>query len=386
ILGLVLVWCAFLIWSLATTRQLQKQAKIREQETSQSRAEVQRLRTKLEQAHAQARQFQTQIERLQRLEASLPANLHHDFRSPIRVINGFCETLLAPRHELPAAFRGDIEAIQRSAQRLREITESVLAALDTEALGLRPVAGWAAAPVTITTAPKPATKIGVLGASPAVLSLFQRHFEQTVIGVSTAAIGELDLEGISAVILTDEAQTSHLSDLRRQLPVLVCPLYSVRDAAIRQPISNSEQLFTAETLVAALERLGRPIREVLVIDENASRVDQLSEYCAALTPPINLWKAYSGREGLALLHEQPMDAVIFDLSLTDVDGLMVVHTAQGGTNQPTLLAAGAQEFAVVAPPVWSEITLYGPHGYNGLELVAQLETMAVNLKREADLG
>ncbi len=358
------------------------------------RQEARRLETDMGNLRAQVEVYQAQAERWQRLEARIPANLAHDFRTPIRLISGFCDALLAPRHALPAAFRGDVEAIQRSAQRLQPLIEQVLSLFETEvvAAGRPPTA----APPVPRRAPIetgiPAT-IVVLTDNAAVSRLFEQHIDRhTVIAVnSVEAIGNLAPPDTRAVVITSETFRQRIPEIAHlvgaRVPLVTCSLGSTGQSAQHGLFTDFlMKPVTPEAMSAALERLGIPVREVVIIEDNRDQMELLARQFASLSPPVKVWKAYSGREGLALLNEQAVDVALLDIVLPDMDGLTLAHflrTEPTTAALPLLLVSGHQATAVVSPPLPGKIAVYRLDGYEEVELIRQVEALVTQFSQAA---
>ncbi len=354
------------------------------------RQESHRRETDMDNLREQVEVYQAQAERWQRLEARIPANLAHDCRTPIRLITGFCDALLAPRHALPAAFRGDIEAIQRSALRLQPIIEQVLSLFETEVVASgRPPTGEASAPVEAAT---PAT-IVILTDNVDVSRLFEQHINhhRLITVNSVEAIGNLTLPDTRAVVITSEKFIPRIPEVARlvgaRVPIVTCSLGSIGQYAQHGLFTDFlMKPVTPEAMSAALERIGVPIREVVIIEDNRDQMELLTRLFASLNPPIKVWKAYSGREGLALLNEQPADAALLDIVLPDMDGLTLAHflrTEPATAALPLLLVSGHQETAVMSPPVLGKIAVYRFDGYEVVELIRQVEALVTRFSQAA---
>jgi signal transduction histidine kinase/CheY-like chemotaxis protein len=144
--ALLVLWCSlWLTW--LTTRPLQvlmswaweflRHIDSQVEELRQSRAELSRTLSSLDHAYDRLQQANYDLERARRaaeearrFKAEFAANVSHELRTPLNLILGFSEVIvLSPESypsPLPAAYRGDIEAIYRSARYLSSLVDDVL--------------------------------------------------------------------------------------------------------------------------------------------------------------------------------------------------------------------------------------------------------------------
>ncbi len=107
--------------------------------------------------------------------------------------------------------------------------------------------------------------------------------------------------------------------------------------AIPDKLEAAEQLGAAayllkpiqqETLFAELDRLGRPVRSVLIVDDNAEALQLFARMLSARDTPIDILRASSGSRALALMRERRPDVVLLDLVMPQVDGFAVLRECQ----------------------------------------------------------
>jgi CheY-like chemotaxis protein len=326
---------------------------------------------------------------------SLPAhpsqsisNITHQLRTPVSLIVGFCEMLLSParppREPLPAAYQSDIEAIYRNAMHLQKAVEDVL-----DVLRARAIPASVGQPArTIGTQDAPASPISsvqsqdekraakpqpddeysalrksviVLEQDPAVVELFRHHISQLDV------IGARDIRDIEAladdtlsavVIVSGEDTDKRIPEIPyivgEDVPIIVCSSIGEPNLAERQmKTSFLIKPITFQALSDALERLGTPIPNILIIDDNRDNVEMISRMIESMSDPHRIWKTYSGREGLALMYEQPIDVVILDLLLPDMDGANLAQYIRADPRLAAihiLIVSAYHELAIASPP------------------------------------
>jgi len=81
---------------------------------------------------------------------------------------------------------------------------------------------------------------------------------------------------------------------------------------------------TREQLLSALAGLGRQVRDVLIVDDDPQLVDLLARMLQSAGEGYRPLKAFGGSEALTRLRQQPVDLVLLDVLMADVDGLTVL--------------------------------------------------------------
>jgi signal transduction histidine kinase/CheY-like chemotaxis protein len=144
--ALLLLWCSVWLtwlanrpllvlmnWAWEFLQQLEAQVEA----LRLSRAELSRTLSSLDHAYDRLQQANYDLERARqaaeearRFKAEFAANVSHELRTPLNLILGFSEVIvLSPESyesPLPPAYRGDIEAIYRSARYLSSLVDDVL--------------------------------------------------------------------------------------------------------------------------------------------------------------------------------------------------------------------------------------------------------------------
>jgi CheY-like chemotaxis protein len=114
----------------------------------------------------------------------------------------------------------------------------------------------------------------------------------------------------------------------RDLPVLSVHLPGkLQNAASLGVYDFLIKPITRERLFEAMEGLGRPVRNVLVVDEDPAQADLASRMLQA-GGCGRIYKAWGGSEALTVLRRESVDLVLLDWLKTDVTGLMVLEEKQ----------------------------------------------------------
>jgi signal transduction histidine kinase len=85
------------------------------------------------------------------------------------------------------------------------------------------------------------------------------------------------------------------------------------EACLTKPVS-------APQLLKAIERLGDQVQDILVIDDDRGFVQLTERILLASDSPCRVRHAFDGQDGLALVRQQPPDAILLDLVMPKLDG------------------------------------------------------------------
>ncbi len=109
-------------------------------------------------------------------------------------------------------------------------------------------------------------------------------------------------------------------------PAIVCSVPGALEAASALAVSDYlVKPVARDALLAALERLGLQGRTVLVIDDESEAARLFQRMLATVEPPYRVLRAGTGREGLKILREQHVDAILLDLVMPEMDGFQFLE-------------------------------------------------------------
>lgn len=110
------------------------------------------------------------------------------------------------------------------------------------------------------------------------------------------------------------------------VPVIHCCLPSrAWLTGTRQVVACLSKPVTREQLVRAVQE-SPGVRTVLIIDDDRGFCQLVRRHLESAGLPITLQAAYSGEDGLQMLHDQPPDLLLLDLLLPGVSGFDVLRT------------------------------------------------------------
>jgi signal transduction histidine kinase/DNA-binding response OmpR family regulator len=194
---------------------------------------------------------------------------------------------------------------------------------------LAPAAVEPAGPVTARVVPAPSAAeraVVVVHDDPHIVTLLRRYLHGFwVVGAETWEEGLALAEEARAVAIITEPSRP-IPESTGSIPVVACGLPSGRRAAsaigaddlLVKPVSHQE-------LAQAIERLGRPVRSVLIADDDPHVVRLFERMLRTSIPGRECREAYNGEEALAMMRAQAPDLVLLDLAMPKVDGRGVLE-------------------------------------------------------------
>lgn len=104
-------------------------------------------------------------------------------------------------------------------------------------------------------------------------------------------------------------------------PVILCPLGGEErlahslgvQAYLVKPVRR-------EAFLEAIAKLGDAVQRVLIVDDDPRVVRLLARMLQSASRPYQAMRAYNGRDGLQRLLVEPVDALVLDLMMPEVDG------------------------------------------------------------------
>jgi signal transduction histidine kinase/DNA-binding response OmpR family regulator len=226
----------------------------------------------------------------------------------------------------------------------------------------------------------------IMDEDPAILRLFERNVsKQKALGAKTVDEARQLLAAQPTVVIVDAKRDdaitqSFLADAEKTTPIVRCPMPSGRRTM--QALGMADYLVkpvSYEALRDALMRITRPIKDVLVVDDDKEIVRLFTRMLQTMPETYAVKKAYSGAEGLDLMRAEPPDAVILDLLMPDVDGLTVVHQmklSDALVDVPVIIVSARGAAEAVTVTGLGALSVRKPAGFQPLELVRCIEAIA----------
>lgn len=184
-----------------------------------------------------------------------------------------------------------------------------------------------------TPAPVPGWRRAVLAAEPDPLALrtLRRHLHACDV-IEVPNLAELPAlieqhHPVAMLVAHDgEAVPTRAAGLPADLPVIAVSLpstlRSARELGIERVLIKP---VTREQLLAAIRGLPQRVRDVLIVDDDPQLVELFARMLQAAGEGYRPLKAFGGGEALARLRQQPVDLVLLDILMADLDGLAVLR-------------------------------------------------------------
>jgi CheY-like chemotaxis protein len=107
----------------------------------------------------------------------------------------------------------------------------------------------------------------------------------------------------------------------QDIPVIICSIPGPEDVA--ETLGAADYLLkpvSREMLLRALDRLERPVRTVLVVDDEPDAVRMFQRMLVSAGRHYRVRRAFDGQQALEIMRKQAPDAVLLDLTMPRMDG------------------------------------------------------------------
>ncbi len=168
--------------------------------------------------------------------------------------------------------------------------------------------------------------IVVVHEDPQIASLLHRYLDHCrVVSATDIQAGIAQAEELQAVAVIAALEIELPPSIADRL-LINCPLPESRRLAallgatdlLTKPVSPAE-------LRATITRLNRPIRRILIADDDPDMVRLYRRILRARSPELEFLEAYNGIEALALIQQETPDLVLLDLAMPEMDGEAVLR-------------------------------------------------------------
>jgi CheY-like chemotaxis protein len=188
---------------------------------------------------------------------------------------------------------------------------------------------WPAVPV-----PTDRPRLLVVETGNTLQRLLNRYLQGTeIVAVSTLeeAIREIARVPAQALIVNDiltHDQTilmKQIADIPYGLPVIVCSVPGSHESAGELGVAAYlVKPITREVLLDTLSRLHLVNKTILLVDNDLDAQRLFRRMLVSAQEGYRVIRATDGRQALALLHQQPVDVVLLDLVMPNMDGFQLL--------------------------------------------------------------
>jgi signal transduction histidine kinase/DNA-binding response OmpR family regulator len=163
--------------------------------------------------------------------------------------------------------------------------------------------------------------------------LFSRYMENVEVVTETdpqAAVQQLTQSPFQALVVNSPIEQAAgqpwLNNLPLETPAIVCWVPGVQEAAnelgvvhyLRKPV-------TAEQLIESLASSDRPVKDVLIVEDEPDLMRLYIRILSEVKPKLRLLRAANGQQALDMMREHHPDRVLLDLNLPEKDGFQVLQ-------------------------------------------------------------
>jgi signal transduction histidine kinase/CheY-like chemotaxis protein len=204
----------------------------------------------------------------------------------------------------------------------------------------------------------------VLDEDNTLLRFLVRYLENAeVVSVSTLehALSELSDNPSSALVVNaasvgETLRRLEISQLPEGIPVMICTIPSPPESAstlgafdyLTKPVPRN-------VLLATLDRVGRPVRSVLIVDDEPDMLRLYRRMLASTRRDCRVVQAKNGEEATRILRQRRPDVVLFDLVTAKGDGpqfLRAWNSEPATRNIPIIVTSANRQSR---PPIASNV-------------------------------
>ncbi len=167
-----------------------------------------------------------------------------------------------------------------------------------------------------------------------LLKRYQDTFELVPVNDFAAALEENSHNPAQAILVNEsEDKISSLleraynsSSLPYNLPVLLCSLPEITDSSSQLGANHYlVKPVTYEQINAAIAEIKPDYKTVLVVDDELDALRLISRILTQAESTCRVLRASNGVEALEVLHQEPVDLVLLDLMMPDMDGYQLLQ-------------------------------------------------------------
>lgn len=207
-----------------------------------------------------------------------------------------------------------------------------------------------------------------------LLNRYLEHFQ--VVGATTLEGGVALARDLQAIALLSDSAVPLAPGL--DLLTIRCPLPSEQQAArafgaqdyLVKPVAR-------EDLLSAIERIGRPVRRVLIADDDLEIVQLFRRMLATHILPQDCLEANNGEDALQIMRTEAIDLVVLDLVMPGADGYSVLEhkAADPQLRAIPMIIASANNPDYVKMRLPGTIEIARPDGFCQGEVVQVIESV-----------
>jgi signal transduction histidine kinase/CheY-like chemotaxis protein len=146
-----------------------------------------------------------------------------------------------------------------------------------------------------------------------------------------SAVSDLELVPAQALLVNDLHLEQSISELKRRelpynIPAICCFVPGIEEASrsfgvcdyLIKPISR-------QAIFDALERLQKPLKNILIVDDDTDALQLFRRILVTSDKGYQVFRAMNGRQGLEILRREPIDVVLLDLVMPEMNGFQFLE-------------------------------------------------------------
>jgi signal transduction histidine kinase/CheY-like chemotaxis protein len=199
-----------------------------------------------------------------------------------------------------------------------------------------------------------------------------------------AAIQELDAAPVQALLINDLDPSAAWTEggrwktLPYDVPVIVCSVPGTEEAANALGVCDYlVKPIVRERLLDALERVGRPVRTVLVVDDEPDALHLFARLLTEAGRGYRVLRATNARQALAIARHEPPDVILLDLVMPEMDGfeLLTIRREDPTLRDIPVILISARD-PLGQPIVSSGLAVTTRRGLSVPELLASIKVLS----------
>jgi len=162
------------------------------------------------------------------------------------------------------------------------------------------------------------------------------------------------------------------------VPAIICAIPGAARASeamgafdyLVKPISR-------QSLISCLERLGQPLRRILLVDDEPDALQLFGRMLNEAYPECQVIRASNGRQALDVLRQTPPDAVLLDLVMPDMDGfqLLAIKRSESALRSIPVILISARD-PLGQPIVSDSLAVTCRRGMSAREVLACIDALS----------
>ncbi|MEP7285000.1 MAG: response regulator [Chloroflexota bacterium] len=226
-------------------------------------------------------------------------------------------------------------------------------------------------PSNITSA-KGRSAIVVISEESTVVDFFKEHLAKyEVIWIKDVTRLPAATAPPIAVILTQQQHTSQIQEISdlvgKSTPIIACSIATAEEQLRQLNAVYLPKPVDYDALFKILMSAKLPVKNILIVDDNLDSTEMMAQILFAMSPAFVSRKSRLAREALTLLGQYPIDLIILDVFLPDMDGIELarrIRSHERFAHIPIVFVSAYQSPDFMTPVLGADsISIFQFHGF-----------------------